>query len=137
MADIHIERQHKLGLPKARKLAFQWAEQAEAQLDMACTYEEGQASDTVGFERSGVSGTLEVTASQFVLQAKLGFLLSAFKGKIEGEISKNLDALLQGQPAAKTAAKTAAKVAPPAATKLAAKVTAKAPGKTAGSRKKA
>jgi hypothetical protein len=37
------------------------------------------------------------------LNAKLGFLVSAFKDKIEAEISKNLDALLS-KPAAKKAA---------------------------------
>ena len=38
MPDIHIERAHKLGLAKARELAFKWAETAEAKLDMDCTY---------------------------------------------------------------------------------------------------
>jgi putative polyhydroxyalkanoate system protein len=104
MADIHIERQHSLGLATARKVAFQWAEQAEEQFGMECTYEEGKTSDMVSFTRSGVSGTLAVTKDQFVLSAKLGFLLGAFQGKIEAEIVKNLDALLQKTPAAKKAA---------------------------------
>ncbi len=101
MADIHIERKHDLGMPEARKIAFKWAEQVEAQFDMQCTYEEGKAKDNVGFKRSGVDGTLVVTKESFVLQAKLGFLLGAFKDKIEGEITKNLDALLKKKPAAK------------------------------------
>ena len=83
MADIHIERTHDLGLPEARKIAFKWAEQVEAKFDMECTYEEGKTKDS------------------FVLNAKLGFLLGAFKDKIEGEITKNLDALLKKKPAAK------------------------------------
>ena len=29
MPDIHIQRDHSLGLPAARKIAFQWAEQVE------------------------------------------------------------------------------------------------------------
>ena len=38
----------------------------------------------------------------FELDAKLGFLLGAFKDRIEGEIVKNLDTLLaQKNPAAK------------------------------------
>jgi putative polyhydroxyalkanoate system protein len=94
MADLKISRDHALGLPQARKVAYQWAEHAEERLDMECTYEEGKTSDTVRFKRSGVDGTLEVTASSFELHAKLGFLLGAFKGKIESEIEKNLDALL-------------------------------------------
>lgn len=94
MADIHIERKHQLGLPGARKIAWQWAEQAEADFDMACTYEEGDNGDEVQFSRSGVSGTLKVSADHFELDAKLGFLLGAFKDRIEGEIVKNLDELL-------------------------------------------
>jgi putative polyhydroxyalkanoate system protein len=101
MADIHLERKHDLGMPEARKIAFQWAEQVEAQFDMQCTYEEGKTKDNVGFKRSGVDGSLVVTKDSFVLDAKLGFLLGAFKDKIEGEITKNLDALLKKKPAAK------------------------------------
>ncbi len=101
MADIHVERKHDLGMPEARKIAFKWAEQVEAQYDMQCTYEEGKTQDNVGFKRSGVDGTLAVTKDSFVLDAKLGFLLGAFKDKIEGEITKNLDALLKKKPVAK------------------------------------
>jgi putative polyhydroxyalkanoate system protein len=101
MADIRIERSHTLGLLEARKIAFQWAEQVEVQFDMACTYEEGKTKDLVGFSRSGVAGSLVVTKDSFVLDAKLGFLLGAFKDRIEGEISQNLDALLKKKTAAK------------------------------------
>lgn len=106
MADIHIERDHALGMAAARQLAWRWAEQAENDFDMSCTYEEGEACDEVQFTRSGVSGTLKVTGERFELDARLGFLLGAFKDRIEGEIVKNLDALLAARkPAAKAAAK--------------------------------
>lgn len=94
MPDIHIQRDHTLGLAKARALAMAWAEQAEADFGMACTYAEGEAEDEVGFSRSGVSGTLLVTGVGFELQARLGFLLGAFKERIESEIVRNLDGLL-------------------------------------------
>ena len=71
---------------------------------MDCTYEEGKAHDVVGFERSGVHGTLNVFKDRFELDAKLGFLLGAFKDKIEAEIVKNLDTLLEPKAAAKKAA---------------------------------
>lgn len=106
MADIHILRNHSLGLTEARKVAYQWAEQAETGLQMECTYEEGATRDEVCFSRAGANGTLEVTHNKFELNAKLGFLLGAFKGRIESEIVKNLDALLAASPAA--AAKTPA-----------------------------
>jgi putative polyhydroxyalkanoate system protein len=101
MADIHLERTHELGLAEARKIAFQWAEQVEEKFDMECTYEEGKTEDNVIFTRSGVDGSLVVTKDSFVLDAKLGFLLGAFKDKIEGEITKNLDALLKKKTATK------------------------------------
>ena len=102
MADIQIERQHGMSLAQARKAAFKWAEQAEEKFDMECTYEEGTSSDEVRFTRSGVTGTLTVDRETFKLQAQLGFLLGAFKDKIESEIVKNLDALIaKGAPSAK------------------------------------
>ena len=107
MADIHIHREHQLGLPKARKVALQWAEQAEAEFDLECTILEGATSDTVEFTRSGVKGELTVAANHFTLEARLGFLLGAFSKKIEHEIEKNLDALLQ-----KSALATSPKAAP-------------------------
>ncbi len=94
MADIHIDRAHTLGLPEARQIAVQWAEQAKAKFGMECTYEEGPTRDLVSFSRTGVHGTLSVTQDGFELQAKLGFLLGAFKEKIEAEIVRNLDSLM-------------------------------------------
>ena len=105
MPDIKIHRTHQLGLAKARKVALQWAEDAEKKFDMVCTILEGKESDTVEFSRSGVNGTLHVAADHFDLNAKLGFLLGAFSKTIESEIEKNLDALLEsGKAAAKKAA---------------------------------
>lgn len=94
MPDIHITREHELGLPAARKLAFRWAETAEEKLGMECTYEEGKTSDLVTFTRAGANGELKVTKDSFELDARLGFLLGAFKDRIESEIVKNLDTLL-------------------------------------------
>jgi len=104
MPDIRIHRKHKLGLPKARKVAWQWAEDVERRFDMECTVIEGETSDTVEFTRSGVNGRLIVAADHFDLDAKLGFLLGAFSRTIESEIEKNLDALMakSEKPPAKT-----------------------------------
>lgn len=94
MADIHIVREHALGLAQARKLALRWAEVAEKKLDMECTYEEGKAHDVVHFKRPGAHGELNVGKDRFTLDAKLGLLLGVFKGKIETAIVENLDELL-------------------------------------------
>jgi len=109
VADIRIQRAHKLGLPKARKIAWQWAEDAEKRFEMACTVIEGKDSDTVEFTRPGVDGRLLVAADRFDLEARLGFLLGAFSKRIEAEIEQNLDALLAASakaPARKAAKKT-------------------------------
>jgi putative polyhydroxyalkanoate system protein len=100
MPDIKIRREHSLGLAKARKVAWQWAGEVEKKFDMQCTVLEGEYSDTVQFTRSGVAGTLVVAADHFDLEARLGFLLGAFARTIEGEIQKNLDALLAKSAAA-------------------------------------
>ena len=110
MAEIKIHRDHKLGLPKARKVALQWAEEVEKNFGMECTILEGETSDTVEFTRSGVKGELVVAANHFELEARLGFLLGAFSKTIEAEIEKNLDTLLAKSSAAAT--KPAAKKAP-------------------------
>lgn len=128
MPDIHIHRDHHLGFLEARKIAFAWAEKAEEKFDMECTYEEGDTQDTLVFSRTGVKGFLLVDAHRFEMKAQLGFLLGAFKERIESEIGDQLDALLkaphpgaQKTPAAapgkahKAAAATAKRPAPAAA----------------------
>ena len=109
MPDIRIHREHQLGLAKARKVAWAWAEHAEQKFDMECSVLQGETSDTVEFVRSGVKGRLIVAADHFDLDAKLGFLLGAFAKTIEGEILKNLDELLakNAAPAKKAARKKA------------------------------
>src|SRR5512137_2018918 len=109
MPDINIRREHSLGLPQARKVAWAWAEEVESKFDMECTVLEGETSDTVQFKRSGVNGTLVVAPDHFDLSAKLGFLLGAFSKTIEREIEKELDTLLAKSSAMKKAGKKAPK----------------------------
>jgi putative polyhydroxyalkanoate system protein len=97
LAEIHIVREHALGLEQARKLAFRWAEVAEKKLDMHCTYAEGESYDVVSFRRPGAHGELRVSAARFELRARLGLLLGVFRHKIESEITRNLDLLLAQQ----------------------------------------
>lgn len=94
MSRIHITREHQLGLPQARKLAFRWAETAQEHLGMEWLYEEGEGEDQLTFRRAGVHGKLTVAPGRFVLDAKLGLLLAAFRHRIETEIVSNLDLLL-------------------------------------------
>ena len=108
MTDLHIVRKHALGLPAARKIAFGWAEQVESDLGLHCVYEEGRATDSVRFSGSGVHGELKVARDRFELDARLGFLVSIFKGRIETEITRMLDQLLQPAVATPAPRKSAA-----------------------------
>jgi putative polyhydroxyalkanoate system protein len=98
MADIHIERDHCMDFATARQSVARWVQQAEEKFDLRCTHNNSAECDLVSFTRSGVSGTLKVSAQKFEIDARLGFLLGAFKDRIESEILKNLDKLL-AQPA--------------------------------------
>ncbi len=119
MPDIRIRREHKLGLPKARKIAWKWAEEVEEKFGMECSVLEGDFSDTVSFTRSGVNGELIVAADHFDLHARLGFLLGAFAKTIEREVLDNLDALLaKSEAAADAPARSAPKVTAKAASKV-------------------
>ena len=104
MPDLRIHREHALGLTRARKVALQWAEEAEKKFAMECTIIEGDFSDTVEFTRAGVSGCLIVAADHFDLEARLGLLLGVFSKTIEGEIEKTLDDLLARSGAARRGA---------------------------------
>ncbi|MDQ0083612.1 MULTISPECIES: polyhydroxyalkanoic acid system family protein [Variovorax] len=95
MPDIHIERNHTLGIAGARVAARQWIKQAEQEFGLECVYTKGEDRDVATFTRAGIDGTVEVTASTFTLDATLGFLFSSFSEMIEQKITRNLDALLE------------------------------------------
>lgn len=91
MANLHMVREHTLGLAAARKIAQAWAREVEGDFDMRCTFEAGRDGDVVHFERTGVKGTLQVTPQRFELDAKLGLVLGAFRGRIEAAITRHLE----------------------------------------------
>jgi len=107
MAEIHVHREHRLGLAKARKTAWRWAELVEEKFGMECTVIEGETADVVEFTRAGVHGQLVVTADAFELTARLSFLVGAFRDRIEREIESQLDDVLAG--AARKSASAGAK----------------------------
>ena len=110
MANIHIQRAHSMPLKKARDAANDFAKRLNEKFDLQSEWD----GDTLHFERSGVSGTLALTKSEVTIDLKLGFLLSAFAGKMEGHISDNLNQLF-GNTGEKAAGKADAKA--PAAKK--------------------
>jgi putative polyhydroxyalkanoate system protein len=111
MADIAIKRAHHTTLAEARKMADKVAAKLEKDYQLKSTW----AGDVLNFARSGVNGTLAVTAKEMKIDIKLGFLMGAFKGPIQDAVEKNMDSLIK--PAkpddaaipAKSAAKKSAK----------------------------
>ncbi|WP_297721133.1 polyhydroxyalkanoic acid system family protein [Limnohabitans sp. Rim8] len=94
MADIEIHRPHGLDLARAQGLAQEWLAQAQNDWGMLCTHSTLSGQDTVTFERVGAKGVLRVDATHFDMQISLGFLLRAYKKKIEDTINRNLDEAL-------------------------------------------
>ncbi len=103
MADISIKRAHHSTTDDARKMADKVAVKLERDYQLKSTW----AGDVMNFTRSGVNGTLAVTAKELHIDIKLGFLAGAFKSTIQDAVEKNLDSLIK--PAKVEAVKEAAK----------------------------
>lgn len=87
MSTIDLKRDHALGMKKARAAAQRVADEMAREFGMTCEWD----GNVLRFERSGVSGELVVQKGHVELHAKLGFLLSAFKGRIEEQVHRNFD----------------------------------------------
>jgi putative polyhydroxyalkanoate system protein len=86
MAKIRIHQKHQLSHKKAKAAAQKVADQLAEEYDLESEWD----GDVLIFRRSGVNGTLVVTDSEAKLDITLGFLLSAFAGKIEAHVAKNM-----------------------------------------------
>jgi putative polyhydroxyalkanoate system protein len=84
---IDIRHAHSLPHAKARKAVEEVAKKLAERFD----FEYGWDGDTLNFNRSGVDGKIALAPKELHVTAKLGFLVSAFKGRIENEIRRVLD----------------------------------------------
>jgi len=87
MSEIHLRRKHSIGLKKAKVAAQKVADDLAEEYGVQAQWE----GDLLRFSRSGVDGALKVSKNEVVLDAKLGFLLSAFRARIEEHINENFD----------------------------------------------
>jgi putative polyhydroxyalkanoate system protein len=94
MAEIHIHRVHGLSRDAALALARDWQAQAEQDWGLRCKAEMREDHLLIAFERTGLQGQLRVGAEAFDLQLALGFLLSAYRARIEAELQRRLDGWL-------------------------------------------
>lgn len=94
MSEIHIHRVHGLGEAAALRLAKDWQAQAERDWGLRGTARTDTGVHHIAFERPGLQGVLRVSGDAFDLRLTLGFLLSAYRGPIESELRRRLDAWL-------------------------------------------
>ena len=87
MSGIDIRHSHTLPHAKARKAVEEVAKKLAERFDV----EYGWQGDDLHFSRSGVDGKIALKPKELHVTAKLGFLVSAFKGPIEHEIQRVLD----------------------------------------------
>jgi putative polyhydroxyalkanoate system protein len=87
MTRIHLQRVHVLGLDGVRRAVQKAAEEMAQSHEVESSWE----GDVLRFSRAGLTGSLEVSESQVVLNAELGMLMSAFKPRIEEQIQKRFD----------------------------------------------
>jgi putative polyhydroxyalkanoate system protein len=91
MSRITIRRKHKLGhaelLDRVDHLAGRLGEKYGAD----CRW----GGETVHIEHSNVTGTVKVSKTEVVVDAKLGFFLSMFQHRVEEEITNILDEELE------------------------------------------
>jgi putative polyhydroxyalkanoate system protein len=88
VATIQIRREFTMPRAKLRKELNRLAATMQEQWQLAC---EWQSDDCLDFRHSGAKGRIEIGAREFELNAKLGILMSPFKGTIEDEICKFID----------------------------------------------
>lgn len=86
MSDIVIRHPHNKPHDEARALAEQVADKLKKEFSLDYQWQ----GDVLQFQRSGVTGQLTVSPAEVVVEVKLGFLLSALKPKITGEVHRFL-----------------------------------------------
>jgi putative polyhydroxyalkanoate system protein len=90
MADIEIHRPHDKSPEEARKIVEQVERQLKTKFDLETQWE----GNTMRFKRTGLSGEMQIGASEVAVIASLGLMLKPMKGMITTEINKFFDAKL-------------------------------------------
>lgn len=91
MSAIEITRHHTLDHQAAREAAESLARDLAQRFDVDYAWQ----GDTLHFKRSGASGQLVVGPTVIEVSLSLGLLLRPLKGRIEQEIHRHLDHLIE------------------------------------------
>lgn len=92
MADISITQKHKLSHKKAKAAAQKVIDDLAEEYGVTAEWD----GDVVNFQRSGVSGTLEVLAHEAQIEITLGFMLKAFSSTIEQHVQDHMQKVFGG-----------------------------------------
>ena len=87
MPSIQISRKHTKTMPQARAAVEKVAKKIAQKFDV----DYGWDGDTMNFERSGVSGHIELGKGSVKVVVDLSFLLMAIKSPIQNAIEEHLD----------------------------------------------
>jgi len=90
MSHIVIHRDHELTLDQARAAAEALAGQLAERYDISYHWQE----NSLHFERSGVSGQIDLEPGVIRVSVRLGFLLVSLKSRLEQEIDRQLTEML-------------------------------------------
>jgi putative polyhydroxyalkanoate system protein len=86
VANISIRRDHGLPHAKAVEAANRIAMQLQKEYGVLSRWQ----GSTLHFERTGLTGTLELSGSKLELEIHLGFLMSAFRERISEAVEQTL-----------------------------------------------
>ena len=87
MSHIVVQREHTLALDQARQSAETLAAQLADRYEISHHWQD----DSLHFERSGVSGQIDLELGRLRVSVRLGFLLIPLKHRLEQEIQQRLD----------------------------------------------
>jgi len=87
MSHIVVQRDHTLTLDQARQSAETLAAQLADHYEISHHWQ----GDSLHFERSGVSGQIDLEPGRLRVSVRLGFLLVPMKHRLEQEIQRQLE----------------------------------------------
>ncbi len=92
MSHLAIRRPHALPHAEVHRRVSKAADKLSERYGAACHWE----GDLLRIEHPNVNGTVHVTRHEVVVDARLGFALALFRGKVEQEITRIIDRELAG-----------------------------------------
>lgn len=87
MSEVSIRRSHQLGLDELRSRVERIAAKLEDKFGVTCSWE----GDVARLRHAEFNGEVRLGESELCIDARLGFMLSMARGKVESELQRILD----------------------------------------------